>query len=103
MNKDIKNKKANLKKILLNEKNFQPLVDKTFNDSDTNKSGFIEKKELTTLLKSIYATVGLHSPPEEDIIKEFKRLDKNDDNKISKEEFSILIKDLCLFFIDQSY
>ena len=50
MNKDIENKKAKLKKTLLNEKNFQPLVDKTFNDSDVNKSGFIEKKELTTLL-----------------------------------------------------
>ena len=31
---------------------------------------------------------------------EFKRLDKNKDNKISQEEFKVLVKDLAMFSIE---
>ena len=55
-------KKAELRKKLLDEDNLKAMVDKTFKDADLNRSDFIEKDELATLLKSIYATVGLPPP-----------------------------------------
>ena len=95
-------KKAELKKKLLDKDNFNAMVDKTFQDADLNRNNFIERDELATLLKSIYATVGLSPPSKQDIEQELKRLDKNKDKKLSKEEFKVLVKDLCLFFIDQT-
>ena len=41
---------------------FNEMVDKTFRDADLNKNNYIEKNELSTLLKSIYVTVGLPPP-----------------------------------------
>ena len=95
-------KKAELRKKLLDEDNLNAMVDKTFKDADLNRSDFIEKDELATLLKSIYATVGLPPPSKQDIDQELKRLDKNKDKRLSKEEFKVLVKDLCLFFVDQA-
>ena len=95
-------KKAELRKKLLDEDNLNAMVDKTFKDADLNRSDFIEKDELATLLKSIYATVGIPPPSKQDIDQELKRLDKNKDKRLSKEEFKVLVKDLCLFFVDQA-
>ena len=95
-------KKAELRKKLLDEDNLNAMVDKTFKDADLNRNDFIEKDELATLLKSIYATVGLPPPSKQDIDQELKRLDKNKDKRLSKEEFKVLVKDLCLFFVDQA-
>ena len=97
-----KSKKEELKKKILETEAFNAMVDKTFSNADENGNNFIEKSELAILLKSIYATIGLPPPSKSDIELEFKRLDKNKDKKISKEEFRVLVKDLCLFFIDQT-
>ena len=107
-----KTNKEELKKKILNKEIFNAMVDKTFNDADLNKNNYIEKDELNTLLKSIYelaillksiyGTLGLNPPEEKEIDDELKRLDKNDDRKLSKEEFRALVRDLCLYFIDQS-
>ena len=97
-----KTNKEELKKKILNKEIFNAMVDKTFNDADLNKNNYIEKDELNTLLKSIYATIGLPAPSKSDVELELKRLDKNDDKKLSKEEFRALVRDLCLYFIDQS-
>ena len=48
-------------------------------------------------LKKIYVTLGIDPPSESDIDNEYKRLDKNSDGKLNKEEFKILVKDLTLF------
>ena len=97
-----KTNKEELKKKILNKEIFNAMVDKTFNDADLNKNNYIEKDELNTLLKSIYATIGLPAPSKSDVELELKRLHKNDDRKLSKEEFRALVRDLCLYFIDQS-
>ena len=94
--------KEELKKKILDEKTFNVMLEKTFSDADLNKNNTIEKEELTTLLKSVYATIGLPMPAKEDVEKELARLDKNGDRVLSKEEFKVLVRDLCLFFIDQS-
>ncbi len=93
-------KKKALRKQILDEKVFGPMVDKSFNDADLDKSGYIEKNELAILLKSIHTSLNIPPPSNNDIEQELKRLDKNSDGKISKEEFRVLVKDLALFSID---
>ena len=102
MNKGKKESKEELKRRLLDKKTFEEMVNKTFRDADLNKNDYIEKNELAVLLKSIYGTIGLPQPSKSDIDKELKRLDKNGDKKLSKKEFSVLVRDLCLYFIEQS-
>ena len=102
MEKNKKDKKAELKKKILDKDNFNEMLDKTFQETDLNKNNYIEKNELAILLKSIYATVGLPPPSKTDIEQELERLDKNGDKKLSKQEFKVLVRDLCLFFIDQA-
>ena len=94
--------KEEIKNKILDEQVFNALVDKTFSDADLNKNSKIEINELAVLLKSIYATIGLPPPSKEDVEKELKRLDKNKDDVLSKDEFKVLVKDLCLYLIDQS-
>ena len=102
MEKNNKDRKAELKKKILDMDNFNEMLDKTFQETDLNKNNYIEKNELAILLKSIYATVGLPPPSKTDIEQELERLDKNGDKKLSKQEFKVLVRDLCLFFIDQA-
>ena len=97
-----KQKKEEMKKKIFENDIFNSILDKTFSDADRNNNGYIEKNELAALLKSIYATMGLPAPSKSDIEQELKRLDKNGDKKLSKQEFQVLVRDLCLYFIDQS-
>lgn len=93
--------KEQIRRQILDESVFGPMVDKTFYDADLDKSGFIEKAELKILLKGIHATLGLSAPTTAEINAELKRLDLNTDGKISKEEFRTLVKDLAMFSVDQ--
>lgn len=93
--------KEKIRKHILDESVFGPMVDKTFADADLDKSGFVERAELAILLKSIHATINIPPPTEEEINKELKRLDLNKDGKISKQEFRTLVKDLAMFTVDQ--
>ena len=95
--------KEELRKRILSKEIFEPMLNKTFSEADINKNGYIEKFELANFLKSIYRAICLPPPADTEIEKELKRLDRNDDNKISKEEFRILVQDLCLFFLDNSF
>ena len=73
------------------------MVETTFTQEDLNQNSTIERNELALLLKKIYVTLDIDPPSESDIDNEYKRLDKNSDGKLNKEEFKILVKDLTLF------
>ena len=92
--------KESLKEKFNNKEIFDKMVEATFKNADLNKNSFIERNELSILLKSVYGTLGLNHPEEKVIDDEFKRLDKNKDNKISQEEFKVLVKDLAMFSIE---
>ena len=63
------------------------MVETTFTQSDLNQNSTIERNELALLPKKIYVTLGIDPPSESDIDNEYKRLDKNSDGKLNKEEF----------------
>ena len=73
------------------------MVETTFTQADLNQNSAIERNELALLFKKIYVTLGIDPPSESDIDNEYKRLDKNSDGKLNKEEFKILVKGLALF------
>ena len=86
-----------LKEKGINEKTFDKIVETTFKQADLNKNSTIERNELAILLNNVYGTLGLSPPSESEIDQEFKRLDENSDDKLSKEEFKELVRDLVLF------
>ena len=92
--------KESLKNKIMDGTYLDEMVETTFNNADLNKNSFIERNELAILLKSIYGTLGLNPPEEKEIDDELKRLDKNEDQKLSKEEFKVLVKDLAMFSVE---
>ena len=79
------------------------MCDATFKNADLNQNEVIERNELAILLKSIYNSLGISAPDEKEIDEEFNRLDENNDGKLSKEEFKILVKDLALFSVENMW
>ena len=59
--------KETLKKKVLDDKVLEEMVEKTFKNADLNQNSFLERNELAILLKSIYGTLGLEAPKENDI------------------------------------
>ena len=92
--------KETLKEKLKDGALLDEMVDTTFKNADLNKNSFIERSELAILLKSIYGTLGLNPPEEKEIDDELKRLDKNKDQKLSKEEFKVFVKELAMFSVE---
>ena len=89
-----------VKKKMLEERIFEPLVNKTFDEFDLNHSGFIEIEEFTPLIKDIHRTLHLPPPSELEIKNELKRLDADKDGKLNKNEYRELIQDLILYTIE---
>lgn len=89
-----------VKKKVLDESVFGPIVDDLFNSSDTDKSGFIDKTELKKLLSELGQLLEIPPPTEADVEGELKRLDTNNDGKISKQEFRKLVKELVLLVVE---
>ena len=89
-----------VKKQVLDESNFGPIVDNLFNQTDKDNSGEIDRKELGNLLAELGQILGITPPTEEDIENELKRLDVNKDGKISKKEFRVLVKELVLLVVE---
>ncbi len=85
---------------MLEERIFEPLVNKTFDEFDLNHSGFIEIEEFTPLIKDIHRTLHLPPPSELEIKNELKRLDTDKDGKLNKNEYRELIQDLILYTIE---
>ena len=93
--------KEKIKKEVLDEKNFGPLVDKIFQQNDVNNSGYIEKHELADLLNNLFDQWKMPRMTNEQVEAELKRLDKNKDGKISKKEFRVLVKEITLYTISK--
>ena len=96
----ISSAKEMVKKKMLEERIFSPLVDKTFDEFDLNHSGFIELEEFAPLINDIHRTLNLPPPSTNEVKKELKRLDNDKDGKLSKDEYRELVHDLILYTIE---
>ena len=67
-----------------------------FTKYDSDKNNFIDLKELRNLLNDTAKEIGIPIPNEEDVGKVMVDTDKNEDKKISIEEFIKLYKILSL-------
>ena len=77
-----------LKEVVDDEQKFNGYMDKFFDKIDSDQSGFIEKEEVETLIKTIALKFKKDfEVPEEKIITILESIDKDGDGKISKEEF----------------
>ena len=89
-----------IKKRVLDESVFGPMVDDLFNSVDSDKNGFIDRAELKKWLAEIGQVLEIPPPSDEDVDNELKRLDDNKDGKVSKQELRKLVKELVLLVID---
>ena len=66
---------------------------------DVDGSGFLEMKELETIMLRISADMGVEPPKQQDIEEVFKSLDKDNNGTIDYNEFALLIKNILLSLI----
>lgn len=63
------------------------IANELFTNADTNKSGYLDRFEVSIALKSIYKFFNF-APPHDTVIADFaKRADKNKDGRLSREEY----------------
>ena len=77
---------------LFDDFTFLPMVDFYFRTTDTDNSGFIEKKEINKFLSKFAKDRSIDPPTDKEIEETLKKFDINKDGKLSKKEFVSLVK-----------
>ena len=92
--------KADLAKKINDEGFITEVAKKYFENYDINNNGYIEKKELLNIMKSISMTY-FNCEPEKGVIEsQFSKLDKDKNNKIDLVEFKSFIKDFLQMIVE---
>ena len=89
--------KEDLKMALKDENKLNEYIDKYFNETDKEQSGYIDLDEFVFLEKKFCALLDLPEPNREEVALEFKRIDKDKSGSISKEEFRKVVRELCIY------
>ena len=88
-------KKSNLLKtleiILAQEDKIRIVSDLAFDAVDLDGSGFLEKDELAEVMKQVAGDMKVKPPTDGDIDAVLRELDEDYDEKVSKDEFCLLI------------
>lgn len=76
-----------------NEQQLKEAVSKVFDKYDQDKSGFLDASEVTALINDALAHMGNARKATEDEVKKLiGATDKNNDQKISREELFVIFK-----------
>lgn len=76
-----------IKPILGDKQAFREFAETTFKALDTNGQGFLDQKQLNIALDSIASDLGVQRPAPIEVEDVFILLDKDQDGKLSFEEF----------------
>ena len=83
-----------IKDIINNEKKLREVAKVAFDSVDTDKSGQIDSKELSTLMTGISNDLGIAPPTNEEMKEVLDHLDSDKSGKIDFDEFVVLIRDV---------
>lgn len=83
---------AEIQAILRDDRKLHEIAKSAFDAVDSDRSGFIDEPELKSVMTSVAQDIGMDAPTDSDVQDVLKELDKNNDGKISLEEFKVLIR-----------
>ena len=83
-----------LKDIIKDEEKIRDVARVGFESVDTDKSGYIDSKELGKVMEDISKDLGVEPPKPDEIKEVLKHLDTDKSGKIEFDEFVVLIKDV---------
>ena len=83
-----------IKDIINDEEKLKEVARVGFESVDTDKSGYIDSKELGKVMEDISKELGVAPPKPEEINEVLKHLDTDKSGKIEFDEFVVLIKDV---------
>ena len=82
------------RKLLDNKEIFNEHCEKTFDNFDKDKSGFIEANEFVHVMKYFCGEVNLPKLSQCENFDKFRSFDKNKDGRLCIEEFSVLVREV---------
>ena len=92
----------NIKSFLTNEKKFNFLAKRFFDNVDTDGSGEIDVTELTKAMKRLATEFETDTPEKEDINDLFDYIDADKSGKIEFEEFKQLVRDILTVIVTET-
>lgn len=81
-----------LKLLLRDDKLLRKAASKSFKAIDTDQSGFLDEKELTSALNNACKSLGVQKPSRSEVKSILNGIDQNSDGKISFDEYVAFIK-----------
>ncbi len=93
---------SEISSILNSAEKLREVAKVSFDNVDTDGSGYIDISELATVMKKIASDIGSPPQSEDDIKEVFRELDTKNDDKISLDEFCVLIKQILEVMQSQS-
>ena len=91
------------KKLEDGNPDFEAALKKGFEEIDLDKNGYIDKVEFGKAAQGIIKLLGGPGSNEEKINSQFAKYDKNNDQKISKDEFRVMLREIILSLLDVLY
>lgn len=85
---------SELKEILKDDKKVKLIAQKAFDIVDTDRSGFITLDEMQELMAGMAVQLGISAPSHQEVINAFKEIDSDNNNRITLEEFTNLVRDV---------
>ena len=83
-----------IEQFLTDEKKLKDITKKAFDAVDLDNSGFLERNELELIMRNVSIDLGVQKPTDKEIDDVMKELDKNNDGRLSVDEFQILIEQI---------
>ena len=91
------------KKLEDGNPDFEKALEQGFSEIDLDKNGYIDKVEFGKAAQDIIKLLGGPGSIEEKINTQFAKYDKNNDQKISKDEFRVMLREIILSLLDVLY